>query len=201
MLVRQIMALLQQNPELSDREITERIFGSDARHQHVNATCRQMEQKGLIKRISPAEGPILNSLTEVDAQPHSEPSQQDAPPLSEHAIKCALKAHLESEGWTIASLAFGKVHGADVDAERGDERWLIEVKGMGSRQPMNVNYFLSILGEILQRMDDPNARYSIALPDVPQFRNLWNRLPALGKTRTGITALLIDGDGNVQELA
>jgi len=66
---------------------------------------------------------------------------------------------------------------------------------------MNVNYFLNILGEILQRMDDPNARYSIALPDVPHFRNRWNRLPALAKTLTGITALLIDGDGNVTQLA
>lgn len=64
---------------------------------------------------------------------------------------------------------------------------------------MRVNYFLAILGELLQRMDDPNAKYSIALPDFPQFRRLWNRLPELAKVRTGITALFVDTDAIVQE--
>jgi hypothetical protein len=64
---------------------------------------------------------------------------------------------------------------------------------------MNVNYFLAVLSETLQRMDDPHAKYSIALPDVKQFRNLWNRLPLLAKKRTGITALFIDEQGNVSE--
>lgn len=62
---------------------------------------------------------------------------------------------------------------------------------------MNVNYFLGVLAETLQRMDDPNAKYSIALPDVKQFRNLWNRLPLLAKKRTGITEIFIDEQGKV----
>jgi hypothetical protein len=44
---------------------------------------------------------------------------------------------------------------------------------------MRVNYFLGALGEILQRMEDPTAKYSIALPDLQQFRNLWKKLPSL----------------------
>jgi hypothetical protein len=31
-------------------------------------------------------------------------------------------------------------------------------------------------GELLQRMDDSNAKYNIALPELPQFRNLWLKL-------------------------
>lgn len=64
---------------------------------------------------------------------------------------------------------------------------------------MNVNYFLAVLAETLQRMDDPNAKYSIALPDVKQFRNLWDRLPLLAKQRTGITAIFIDELGRINE--
>jgi hypothetical protein len=64
---------------------------------------------------------------------------------------------------------------------------------------MRVNYFLAILGEILQRMSDPEAKYSIALPDLGQFRNLWARLPELAKSRTGITILFVNADGDIEE--
>jgi hypothetical protein len=74
------------------------------------------------------------------------------------------------------------------------------VKGLGSLNAMNVNYFLAVLAETLQRMDDPNTKYSIALPDVKQFRNLWNRLPLLAKKRTGITAIFIDEEGCINEI-
>jgi hypothetical protein len=40
---------------------------------------------------------------------------------------------------------------------------------------MRVNYFLAILGEIPQRMDDPSARYSIALPSLREFKRLCER--------------------------
>jgi hypothetical protein len=55
-----------------------------------------------------------------------------------------------------------------------------------------------VLGETLQRKDDPKTVYSIALPNVKQFRNLWNRLPLLAKQRTGITALFVSADGQVE---
>lgn len=64
----------------------------------------------------------------------------------------------------------------------------------------NSDYFLAILGETLQRMSDINAKYSIALPHMKQFINLWQRLPDLAKQRTGITALFIDNQGNVIEM-
>jgi hypothetical protein len=62
---------------------------------------------------------------------------------------------------------------------------------------MRVNYFLGILVETLQRMSDPSARYSIALPDLPQFRALWVRLPSLAKKRTDIAALFVTPAGQV----
>lgn len=63
---------------------------------------------------------------------------------------------------------------------------------------MRVNYFLAVLGETLQRMDSPAASYSIALPDMAQFRGLWERLPDLAKERTKVTALFIRADGQVR---
>ena len=65
---------------------------------------------------------------------------------------------------------------------------------------MRVNYFLAILGETLQRMEDPAARYNIALPGLCQFKGLWMRLPALAKKRLGVTVLFVSPDGTVEEL-
>jgi hypothetical protein len=38
------------------------------------------------------------------------------------------------------------------------------------------------------------------LPDIQQFRNLWMRLPLFAKSRTGITAIFVDKNGNVSEV-
>lgn len=93
----------------------------------------------------------------------------------------------------------GKVHGIDIDACKGSDRWIIEVKGCGSRNAMRVNYFLAILGETLQRMSDPNAKYSIALPNMKQYRNLWERLPQLAKERTGISVLFVSENSQIED--
>ena len=81
---------------------------------------------------------------------------------SEDKVKRSLKAWLEASGWEV-SVIWGRAHGIDLEAKRNGQRWIIEAKGCGSRNPMRVNYFLGILGELLQRMDDPDVRYSIAL--------------------------------------
>lgn len=116
---------------------------------------------------------------------------------SEDAVKKHLKLWLEQQGWSV-KVAWGKTRGVDIEATKSGSRWLIEVKGIGSLQPMRVNYFIGMLGETLQRMDDPKAAYSIALPDHPQYRGLWNRLPELAKKRTQITMLFVAPNGRVE---
>jgi hypothetical protein len=48
-------------------------------------------------------------------------------------------------------------------------------------------------------MSVPTAQYSIALPDMPQYRRLWSRLPDLAKARTGISALFVAEDGTITQ--
>jgi hypothetical protein len=118
--------------------------------------------------------------------------------LSEDEIKQSIKKHLDKNNWT-SDIAWGRKPGIDIDAKRHGERWIIEVKGHGKSNPMRVNYFLGVLGEMLQRMNDSNAKYSIALPDFPQFRKLWDKLPRLTKQKTGISCLFVDSNGNIRE--
>jgi hypothetical protein len=95
-------------------------------------------------------------------------------------MKRILDDYLRKNNWT-PEIAWGKRQGIDIDARRGNERWIIEVKGCGSLSAMRVKYFIAILGELLQRMKDPNAKYSIALPNMEQFVKLWSKLPPVGK--------------------
>lgn len=197
-----IIDYLKNNDGLTDREISNAILGENEPQQAVNQACRALVNKGIIKRANRRDGLIGNYL--VSEGLHDDPLPVNQLELTTDALsvfkednlKQILKDYLHADSWET-QIAWGRTPGIDINAIRGTERWIIEVKGLGSISAMNVNYFLGVLAETLQRMDDPNAKYSIALPDVKQFRNLWNRLPLLAKKRTGITVIFINEQGNV----
>jgi len=119
--------------------------------------------------------------------------------MSEDQVKTALKTMLERDGWSV-QVAWGRARGIDIVALRGTERWVIECKGTGSIPPMQNNYFVGVIGELMQRMSDERAKHSIAFPDVPKFRRLWSELPAIVKDRLKLSALLVSEDGTVLEI-
>ena len=118
--------------------------------------------------------------------------------LSEDELKRIVKKYLERKGWQV-EVAWGRERGIDIDARLGKKRWIIEAKGCGSRSAMRLNYFLSMLGELLQRMDDKNAKYSIALPNFERYNKLWSELPKLAKQRNKISCLFVNKNGKIIE--
>ena len=118
---------------------------------------------------------------------------------TEKKIKQVLEGYLNSQGWN-AKIAWGSTHGIDIEANRGQDRWIIEVKGWENLEDTMANSFAMVLGKILQRMDEPWTKYSIALLDTEQYRRLWKRLSALVKNKTGITALFVMSEGAVTEM-
>ena len=192
-----ILHELSLTPGRTDAELKKR-FG--VRHQAVNQTCRQLEQQGKLKRDN-TQGIIKNYLVDnlPVMQEHKNINQFSAKVtngLHEDPIKEILNAWLKENGWDT-EIAWGKKPGADIIAIKNNHKWIIEVKGCGSSNPMRVNYFLAILGEILQRMNDPSTKYSIALPNMKQYLNLWNRLPTLAKEKTQISAIFISENGDL----
>jgi hypothetical protein len=119
--------------------------------------------------------------------------------MKEDAVKKHLEKWLKQAGWTVR-VAWGHKPGIDLDAKKNGKRWIIEAKGSGSRYQMRRNYFSSIIGDTLQRMDQAGARYFIAFPDLDQYRRLWKKFPNLAKRRTKITMLLVGAKGAVVEL-
>jgi hypothetical protein len=198
---RDITRILKRNPGLSDRELTDIIKGHAALPQYINQNCLALESQGRLIRKKREDGLFGNWLIEDSRFRkllHSAGMKKNADDISEKRIKHILETYLASRGWKT-EIAWNVNRGIDIEANRGPERWIIEVKGSCPYNPVYVNYFLSVLGEILQRMDDPECKYSIALPDIEQFHRLWERLPALAKNRTEITALFVNLTGEVTE--
>ena len=197
----ELIKLVNQSPGLTDRELTDVLKGNGVHPSQVNQEARLLERKGLLVRKPRSDGFIGNypSSPEVAASiPQKSQVVRTLEGLSEDEVKSHLGVWLQAQRWE-AKIAWGKSRGVDILATQGDRRWIIEVKGLGSLQPMRVNYFIAMLGETLQRMADPDAKYSIAMPDIAQFRGLWQRLPQLAKQRTLISALFVTSDGIVSE--
>ena len=108
--------------------------------------------------------------------------------LTEDEVKSAVRAFLEALGYTVR-VAWGRDRGVDIDARGPTGRVLVEAKGDAPTPQMQGNYFLHALGELLQRMDDPDAAYGLALPDNPRFRGLVERFPLLATQRLRLRAL------------
>jgi hypothetical protein len=196
----EIMLAVQNFPGMTDTDLEKRTKHS---HQTINIACRQLVKEGiLVRRPNPDKNGYLGNYPTGKPLEISNSTANSAPvhtTMNEDAVKAHIKNRLEADGWNV-KVAWGYVHGVDVEASRKGERWLIEVKGPGSRPEMRVNYFIAILGETLQRMDDPNAHYSIAFPDMQVFRSLWAKLPPLAKRRTGIDLILVDEAGTLTML-
>jgi hypothetical protein len=203
-LPQRILLLVSQTPGLSDRQIANHLQGVSAPQQPVNIAARGLAKKGRLIRRRREDGLIGNYLIGAVEEPMRKGPKisptASGEDLSEDRLKHHLREWLRSTGWE-AEVAWGHERGIDIKAVRDERRWVVEVKGIGSRPEMRVNYFIGILGETLQRMNDPASKYSIALPDVQQFRRLWDRLPRLAKQRTQITALFVNGNGQVIEVA
>jgi hypothetical protein len=172
---------------------------SRAAQQSINQV---LSDAGRIVRRSRSDGKLGNYPTTHPATVPAKPPRSSSLPageISEDDVKHSVEEWLTASGWQVV-VKWGKTQGIDVEAQKGDQRWIIEAKRCGSLDAMRVNYFVAMLGQLLQRINDSRARYSIALPDLKQFRALWQRLPDLAKSRTTISALFVDSSGRVQEI-
>lgn len=174
---------------LSDGELAE-VLG--LRHQAVNHTCRTLERLGRIRRLQTAGAPIRNVLIDapaLDAEAHAVPTASTGL-LTEDEVKAAVKEELVARGYDV-EVAWGRARGVDIVARRDDGRLLLEAKGEAANPPQQVNYFLGAIGELVQRLDDPDARYGLALPDHRQYRRLVTRLHRLAWTRLHLVVLFV----------
>jgi hypothetical protein len=197
-----------------DDDVLARRLGV-AQRQSVNQAARRLEAQGLLRRIPGPDGKIVNALP---AQATHEPTSLARPSseaasvvrnlsqtstqsrarfagdrITEDEVKEAVRAYLAADGFAV-EVAWGRAPGIDIVAQHADgRRYVIEAKAeVGIAGAQQHNYFVGMLGELIQRMDDPEAIYAIALPDNRQYRGLVNRLPGLAKKRMTLAVFWVD---------
>ncbi len=196
---RVIGALITAGKALDDDELAS-ILG--IRRQVVNQVCRQLQTNGRIARRGGAGSKLCNELIRdpipeaVPTPVAPQPTAPGHPMISEDQVKAAVRDHLEGLGYLV-QVMWGRERGIDIVATGPTGRLVLEAKGEVASPPQQVNYFLSALGELVQRMDDPNARYGLALPDNRQYRGLVSRLPAFAKSQLDFVVFFVarTGDG------
>jgi hypothetical protein len=205
-LAERIVRVLRVSPRpMDDDELAARI---GVIRQAVNQTCRRLEGQGRLRRYIGREGKIVNELTDTSASDVT-PPPIPAPaldvsrpvagqPISEDEIKAAIRDHLVARGFHV-EVRWGRDRGIDITASGPNGRWVIEAKGEVNSPQQQGNYFLGALGELVQRMDDPHARYALALPDNPRYRGLVSRLPTLARQRLNLTVFFVTRGGTVTE--
>jgi hypothetical protein len=164
--------------------------------------CRRLTQEGLLRREPGPRGKLvnfgINGSSQAVVTPRLSRLVKEAN-ITEDEVKTALAKMLEATGWSV-KVAWGRSRGIDIEATKAGTRWIIECKGTGSSHPMQNNYFIGVIGELLQRMHDDRAKHSIAFPDLPKYRRLWSELPIKVKHQLQLTALFVTNEGTIEEL-
>lgn len=180
-----------------DDDVLAKRLGVSPR-QSVNQAARRLEAAGRLRRSTGPEGKIVNALPQ-HAVPEIEPDP-DAPvriqrlAFPEDDVKTAVKAHLEDEGFDVV-VAWGRERGVDIDARHKDgRRFMIEAKGGLASDQQQGSYFLGALGELVQRMVEPQVRYGLALPSNRRYRGLVYRLPRLAWQRLELVVFWVERD-------
>lgn len=199
----QILSVLGSEGSLDDDELAARV---GVRRQSINQVTRRLAAEGRIRRFRGPEGKLVNAVQDGVQPPqqafepsHLAPRDLDGP-LSEDDVKAAVGDYLRARGYSV-TVAWGRARGIDIEAAHPTEnRQVIEAKGAVDSDQQQGNYFLGALGELLQRMSDPEAIYALALPDNRRYRGLVRRLPVLARERLSLRVYWVKRADGVLEV-
>jgi hypothetical protein len=133
-------------------------------------------------------------------------------------VQDRVAAHLRTQGWSIARLAntAARSTGPDIEARRGPDRLIVEVKGfpsIGYRDPRRAaeikrtnptlqarHWFADALLKVVrQRGTEPGDLVAMAFPDFERYRSLC-RDTSEPLAELGIGVMLVTESGKVVEL-
>ena len=137
-------------------------------------------------------------------------------PIPESVVQTSIVRSLERRDYTVIQqcvedptkfddISLCKTHhmfGIDVVAQRGDELWIIEVKGKPHGGAASCStIFMAGLGQVMTRISEiaPGIRYSIAVPNSPCFSPVVRKFihsPALEPLN--LSVLLVQDDDSFE---
>ena len=111
---------------------------------------------------------------------------------SEGFVQASIEKHFAALGFIQSKEAHADYYGKHPDT---GEEWFVEAKGKTSDVGLD---FRTGLGQLLQGMKEPNRKYAIAIPDIPQFIAQCNRVSERVRELLQIHWLIVGEDGVVR---
>ena len=87
---------------------------------------------------------------------------------------------------------------SDLVCVREEIKWVVEAKGVTTDIGLD---FRTGLGQLVQRMVEPETNYAIAVPQTPQFIKQCGQIPKWVRVSLNIHFLLINEHGEVQTVS
>jgi hypothetical protein len=159
--------------------------------------------------------PEIPSPVDTKGPPPPAAARLDADWQWEGNVQATLVRWLAASGWDILRVAgtASREQGVDIEARRGDESLVVEVKGYpsatyrsGTKQGETKSHGVgaqartyfgnALLAGLLMRSDHPGAQVMLAFPDVTTFRSLAERAHA-PLAHAGVGIWLVGEDGSV----
>ena len=109
-------------------------------------------------------------------------------------IQNTLESYFDKKGFIVESIPYTDYAG--IHMETG-EKWRIEAKGFTSNVGLD---FRTGLGQLIQRMDDPNANYGIAIPNIPSYIRQVEQIRPWVRKKFELHVLVVSEEGDVQHL-
>lgn len=109
---------------------------------------------------------------------------------NEGFVQSAIEKFFEAQGFTRLEVK----HVDLVCVNTSNEKWVIEAKGDSSSVGVDFN---TGLGQILKRMDEPNCKYAMAVPNIPKYINQLNKVPMRVRKLLGLNWIIVSEDGTV----
>ncbi|NLX83217.1 MAG: hypothetical protein GXZ04_05310 [Clostridiales bacterium] len=107
-------------------------------------------------------------------------------------VQTRLEQYFTSEGYTLISGSH-----ADLVCEHAQtkDRWVIEAKGKTTSIGLD---FRTGLGQLLQRMDQEEVNYAVAVPDISAFVKQVNQLPPWVRKALNLHIIYVNEEGNIK---
>ena len=113
---------------------------------------------------------------------------------NEGFVQNTIESYFDKKGFIKESISYTDYAGVHMETQ---ERWRVEAKGLTSNVGLD---FRTGLGQLIQRMDDPNANYGIAIPDIPSYLRQVEQIKPWVREKFQLHILFINENGGVHHL-
>jgi len=109
---------------------------------------------------------------------------------NEAFIQSAIEKYFLAEGYKIE-----KDDQIDLVAEKLNDKWVIEAKGVTSQITVDFN---TCIGQLVKSMVSPLIKYAIALPNEIKYKYQSQRLPDYFRVKNDVHIIVVDERAQIQ---